>query len=151
MKKQIEIYDEYKKNIEKRKKLIAQMMLCEQNLSNLQNECSHEIGIMFSDHIPHRVGKIIDCFCPACSKIESIYCGNKLEKTSFKNSKLIDLSECLTINIIDRYAIRDYIFENYDFYYNNTSNEEMEKAIINMMENSKIKTLLPDKNINQYL
>lgn len=105
------------------------------NLSNLKNKCNHSLVLIFDDHKPHKIGKIYHCFCPACSKFEHVYNKLRLENSSFKNSKIIDLSDIPMMNF-NNYInqIIHYIFENYNYFYNNCSNEEIANSILSIVK-----------------
>ena len=112
------------------------------NLANLQTQCIHDLVLEFDDHKPHKIGRIIKCYCPACGRIsENIYYGHEVDKSIFKNSKLIDLTK-LPMNIFsDSFSfVLEYIFNNYDKYYSNDIDEkEIAESIIDLVEKEKNK------------
>ena len=134
MKNQIEIYKERKEINKEKEKIKEKLQTTEDNLINLENQCSHKIVLAFDDHKPHKIGRIIECVCPACGKREKIYLTHEIEKSVFKNSKWIDLTK-LPINTFDEYSILEYIFSNYDFYYSDdVSENEIAESILSLVE-----------------
>ena len=154
MKNQIEFYNARNEINKERKELKKQLQATENNLANLQTECSHKIVLAFDDYMPHKIGRIIECFCPACGKREDIYPSHEIEKSSFKNSKLIDLTK-LSISTFNEYFfnIMEHIFSNYEICYNDDISEnEIAKTILSLVETEKksetqpkVKKLVPNE------
>ena len=80
MKSQIEIYNARKEINKERKELKKQLQAAENYLTNLQTECSHKIVLAFNENMSHKIGRIIECFCPACGKREDIYPSHEIKK-----------------------------------------------------------------------
>ena len=154
MKSQIENYNAIKEIIKEKKELKKQLQAADDRLVNIQNQCSHKLVLAFDDHMPHKIGRIIQCFCPACGKREDIYPSHEIEKSSFKNSKLIDLTK-LPVSTIKRYlfTIMEHIFSNYEnCYSDDVSEKEIAESILSLVEaekkvegQPKIKKLIPNK------
>ena len=140
MKSQIDVYGKKKKIEEEKENLIKRLEANESALIDLQTNCSHQLALLFDDYIPHKVGRIIECFCPACGKKESIYPSIKIEKTCFKNSKLIDLTGYPTSFFDESYfLIIEHIFDNYDLFYSDQMPaSEISKSIVNFVESKKV-------------
>jgi len=87
-------------------------------------------------------------------KREHIYPSHEIEKSVFKNSKLIDLTKFST-NTVNEYfiPILEHIFNNYDFYYSDDiSEKEIAESIFSLVkekkkieEQQKTKRLIPNK------
>lgn len=136
MKNMKDIHNERIKNLKKMATLSIINEKCRQNIENLQSECSHEIVLKFDDKMPHKVGKINNCYCPACGKLESIYGGYEISNTSFKNSKLIDLTRfkesVFTEHLL---CILEHIFNNYEKFYNTDIKEdEIAESLLSLIE-----------------
>ncbi len=154
MKSQIEIYNARKEINKERKELKKQLQAAEDRLVNIQNQCSHKFVLAFDDHMPHKIGRIIECFCPACGKREDIYPSHEIEKSSFKNSKLIDLTK-FPISTFNEYffTIMEHIFSNYEnCYSDDVSEKEIAESILSLVEaekkvegQPKIKKLIPNE------
>lgn len=136
MKSQIDIYNERKTIHRKRKELVKQIQIVDNELVNLQTECSHKLVLAFEDHKPHKIGRIIDCICPSCGKEEKIFPSHEIEKSSFKDSKLIDLTKYPIYVFKDYYLmILEHIFKNYDlFYSDDISEKEISESILDIVE-----------------
>ena len=154
MKNQIGIYNERMQISNEKKKLKKQLQATEDRLVNLQNKCSHKLVLAFDDHMPHKIGKIIECFCPACGKREDIYPSHEIEKSSFKNSKLIDLTKFPMSTFNEHFfPILEHIFSNYDFCYgDDVSENEIAESIFSLVEmdkkvetQPKVKKLIPNE------
>ena len=103
---------------------------------NLQSQCCHKLILAFDDHRDYKVGRIIQCFCPACGKKEDIYLNPEIEESVFKNSKFIDLT-IFPISIFYKRLsfISEYIFSNYEYFYNdNVSEKEIAKSILDLIK-----------------
>ena len=136
MKTQIDIYNERKQINKERKELKKQLQVTEDNLTNLQAECSHKIVLAFDDHMPHKIGRIIECFCPACGKRDDIYPSHEIEKSPFRNSKLIDLTK-FPMSTFNEYlfSIIEHVFSNYENYYSDdVSEEEISESILGLVQ-----------------
>ena len=138
MKSPIEVYRFKKKIILERNELKKKLEEMDYYFACLQSECSHSLVLAFEDHKPHKIGRIIHCFCPACGKKESIYPSHELEKSSFKDSRIVDLTKVPASTFYESYpTILDYIFEHYDRYYTNEISEsEIAEDIIHFVEDS---------------
>lgn len=136
MKNSIDIYNERRKFIKTRIELEKKLENIIKNTNDLQNECSHNIVLELDDQKPHKVGKITTCFCPACGKSEDIYRGHKIENSSFKNSKLIDLTKISIYEFINNsLTIIEHIFNNYEKYYNKDIIEsEIAESLLSLIE-----------------
>ena len=135
MKSQLQVYGERLQIRAERKELNKKLETNANNLSNLQEECTHELVLAFDDHKLHKIGPIYNCFCPACGKIISIYQNHEIEKTDFKDSKIIDLTH-LPISAFEGYfsSILEYIFNNYDYCYSDdASKEEITENLLNYL------------------
>ena len=134
MKSEDNIY-KLKKELEEKKALLSlELNLVTKRLIYLQEKCPHTIVFKFNDHLPHDLN--IDlCYCPACSQKENIYDGYEIDETSFKNSKVIDLTDLHIREYIDIYeVVQNEVFSHYEYYYNinrpsETLSETMEKII----------------------
>ena len=154
MKKQIGIYNKRMQINKERKELKKQLQATEDRLVNLQNQCSHKLVLVFDDHMPHKIGRIIECFCPACGKREDIYPTHEFEKSSFKNSKLIDLTKFPMSTFNEHFfSIIEHIFSDYDFCYgDDVSENEIAESILSLVETEKkaetqpkLKKLIPNE------
>ena len=143
------IYNERVQINKEMKALKQQLKATEDRLLTLQKKCSHKIVLVFDDHLPHKIGRIIDCFCPACGKRENLYPNDDIKKTVFKNSKLIDLTK-LPISTLNEnfFSILEHIFGNYDFYYNDDVPEnEIAESILGIVEKKEDEQQMIRKNI----
>lgn len=131
-----------KKIYTKRNELIKQELILKKKLLKLKvqekklcNLCSHDIVILFYDHIPRKIGRMFDCICPICSKKEEISVFNRLEDTDFYNAKIIDLTD-YDIDIIDTYKkIQNELLEKYNYYYNSAISENnIKNSLINNVD-----------------
>lgn len=135
MKSQFQIYNERLQINNEKKELKRQLKIKETDLSSLRNQCSHKLILAFDNHQPHKIGKIIECFCPACEKRENIYDNHEIEKSAFTDSKIIDLTHFPKHIFNEQFsAILEYIFSNYDYCYSDdTSENEIAKAILDLV------------------
>ena len=113
------------------------------NLLNIKREnimklCQHEIVFKYNDNFPKK--KIIDgnYICPACGKLINCIRKEQIEKSDFKNSRVISLVNLSLIGTKEVHSIiKNEVSNNMDFYYNKEiSDEEL---------SSKMKLLLQDK------
>ena len=94
----------------------------------LKNKCKHEIILVFDDHILYKVGKIYYCCCPACGLKKEIFPTLDKVYNYFKNSNIIDLT---MYEVANNTNLINYIFENYDYFYNeHRSSDELTDSII---------------------
>ena len=122
MKKPLEIFAE-RLQIDKEKEEINELERANfEKLFEVQKECGHEIVLKFHDHKPHKM-LYYDCVCPACKKLEMISQTNSIEKTDFKNSKILDLTHLQEEIVRYKYGsvIQDWIIDNYDICYGKSS------------------------------
>ena len=138
--KKLMIKDEIKKLNEEKINLINK-------LSELQEECSHELVIAYDDHTPHKIGQIIDYYCPLCGKKVVAYPTREIEKSEFKNSKIIDLTKYPMLMFYQLFdSINEYVINNYD--YCNESDEfknEIEESLLNSVKNNELTKVLTKK------
>ncbi len=136
MKNQNEIYYKRIQIMHKKQFLNEQINKLNNNLINLQKQCSHKLVLVFDNTVSPTIGKISQYFCPACGKTEYIHVNVGLNNSSFKDSKIINLSS-LSKNCFNEhfYPILNYIFNNYDYFYlSDLSEEEATESILNMVE-----------------
>lgn len=130
--KEQNIYQERLKINNKKKELEKQLKETENELSNLQNKCPHSIVLAFDDYRPHKIGRIYQFLCPACGKRENIYPTHELEKSTFKDSRIMDFTMFPITFFNDHFSsIMEYIFNNFDYCYDkNNSEKEITKSIL---------------------
>ena len=132
MKNEREIYKERLEIEKKRIKLMSQLQTLKKNLENLQNECDHHLVLAYNDNTRHTIGPIYRYCCPTCGKRLDTYIGYKIEKSAFRNSKVIDLTSLPLDDFYNNFDwIINFIFTNYDYCYYNNSENEVAKFIIN--------------------
>ena len=104
MKSEDNIYKLKKELEEKQSLLSSELNLVTKRLFHLQEKCPHTIVFKFNDHLPHDLN--IDlCYCPACGRKDNIYDGYEIDETSFKNSKVIDLTDLHIREYTDIYEV----------------------------------------------
>lgn len=124
---QIDLYNKRKKYIKEKRELESQLKSNKEGLIDLQNQCNHEIVLSFCDHKSRMVGNITKCLCPACFKYEEIYECHEKEKTSFKDSKIIDFTE-YPINFVraNLSTILECICDNIDYFYGDDRSDKVD-------------------------
>ncbi len=141
--------------IERRKELTAQLDGVKAELTQLQTECPHELVLVFDDHCPHMIGPTHRCKCPACGKREDIYPTHEYEKSSFKDSKRINLTDYDFCNLGFTNCNEIYtpiiteIFTHYEYYYESgTPIEEINQTMRRVVD-AMIKVHVPVKQIGK--
>ena len=115
--------------------------------SLLQLACTHDVCIKLWDHQSHKIGYIYYLFCPICGKVQKLLPFTEVEKTTFVNSKIIDLTEFNYNDFESKKSFIDTIqyeiIKNYNYYYNDNSNTEdlSNKLYESIKPKSKIKIL----------
>ena len=92
MKKTNYIYNERSQLETEKFDLLESLQQVDDSLLQLQNECDHKVVLEFSSHIPHKATNTIECLCTSCGKKENLWHNHDIQKSSFKNSRIIDLT-----------------------------------------------------------
>ena len=145
----IEILNEKKKLIKEKVNLEIEMKKNDEKIKQLQEECNHELVLQFCDHEPHKIGTIYECVCPFCGKKEDIHAFYELDKSSFNNSKVIDLSKYSISSVLNNFAsifslvtdnYDDFVSDSYDYslFDENLEIDEEDKKIRKYIKNNKV-------------
>lgn len=104
----------------------------------LQKSCPHQLVFKFNDNARHKVGPIDICFCPICLKIENVYAYHLIDKTSFKNSKIVEISVQELSGVLD--IIEKEVCSNLNYYYDSSiAKEELALSMNKKTNPNKIK------------
>ena len=115
-----DVLKEKNKLLKEKIKLELEIKKNHEKINELQSECNHEAILKFCDHKPHKIGVIYECVCPFCGKEEDIYPSYELDKSSFSNSKVIDLSKYSISSILNNFTnIVSLVTDNYESIVNN--------------------------------
>ena len=102
-----------------------------EKLAKLQKECNHKIILAISDNKPKRNGPIIIYYCPTCLKMIRKFIDE--DKGLFNESKIIDLTDYDIDN--DIFPISKYIFNNFEYFYNDEIPEEdMKQSVLSFIQ-----------------
>ena len=137
---------------EKKLRLNSQLESVNHEINRLQEQCPHSIVFKFDDNEEiEKIGKIYLCYCPSCGKKENIYISHKLERTSFKNSRIIDLSELIIDNYNDTFEIiQNEIFDHAEYYYNeNVPTKQLSETMTKVI-NLRIKEIKKTKRVRKF-
>lgn len=147
MKQETKIHQIKQELEEKKLRLNAQLESVNHEITRLQDQCTHKIVVKFAQE-DEEIGEIHLYYCPSCGKKENTCIHYKLNKTCFKNSKLIDLTELK----IDSYnntlnMVQEEVFEHPEYYYNDeTTTEQLSETMSKMIKfknskNNKVKRI----------
>ena len=118
-----------------------------QKCLDIMEICPHEIVFKYNDDHPRKM--IIDgsYFCPACAKTIKCIHKSDIKESSFKNSRIIPLTNLSIIRSGDVYhAIRNEVYENMELYYNKSiPNEELSKKMEEILVDKQTKYERPEK------
>ena len=99
--------------------------------------CPHEIVFKYVDNYPKKL--VIDgtYFCPACGKTIQCIQEKELENTSFKNSRIVPLTNLSLLRSGKLYyTIRNEVYKNFDLYYDlDTPVEELSSKMEEVLKN----------------
>ncbi len=90
------------------------------------NTCPHEL--VFKYHTSHSKINSVDAnyYCPMCKKSIGTNSADFFNKSSFKDSRIIELHSQIDANYGNLSKIRQEVLDNYDFYYDSScTNEEL--------------------------
>ena len=107
------------------------------NILKIMDECPHEIVFKYHDPTPRMLAFDSRCFCPACGKTLNFLSINDIEKTEFRNARVIPLLHLAPSLRSESYrAIREEVYTNMDLYYDpNSDIEELSTRVDNILRN----------------
>ena len=124
------VFEETEKLDNRLKQLTEERKEINLSFAKMIEVCPHEIVFKFNDNCP-RMMLIDKYFCPACGKALQISGEKNIEKSPFKDSRVIPLNNLSLLGTNEDYqTIRKEVFSNYDMYYDPDANtEELSKRI----------------------
>lgn len=134
----IQIFEETKNLKEEIKRLENELEKANQKINKIKKHCAHEIVFKYNDNYPKKM--IIDghYICPACGKNIKCFEKEQIKTTSFKDSRIIPLTNLSLIGNTETIStLISEVYNNIDIYYDyNIPTEQLS----NLME-----TVLVDK------
>lgn len=127
---ELQVIEEKRKLLEKKNKLLNELSTINTKNNDLQNNCNHRLVFIVCDNEPHKIGRIIQYYCPLCEKLETIIPYHN-KKHSFENSRQIDLSFINILQYENVFSIiSNHVSNDLDFYYNEDNSDELIKDTI---------------------
>ena len=84
----------------------------------MMEACPHEIVFKYIDDHPRMLSIDGRYFCPACGKTVKCMKSKDIQNSSFKNSKVVPLTNLSLIGTSELYhTIRNEVYQNIEFYY----------------------------------
>ena len=88
------------------------------DILKIMKECPHEIVFKYHDAVPRMLHMDSNCFCPACGMTLQFIYREQIQKSDFKDSKVIPLERVSFLRKSENYrAIRKEVYDNMDVYY----------------------------------